>query len=487
MTHYVYVFFDPQDGNKVFYVGKGTGNRPKGHLAQSAVSSATTVSDPDDSWTATIGADPYDVHAYELSRDEGEGSDINIGKVDKIQQLTVRGVTPKQMIRVIARDLDDSMAKTIEAFTIRFIFGLDKLTNMVEGAKFHRFRPAGNWEKAYWTGTDTKGSDYRFYVYVLRDPNTKEVLYVGKGTGRRLLAHSNELPGISEEDRTLKHEALDKLHRSGYASEDIARIIACDLDEEEAFAIESFTMKYLYGMNTNKVRGHGSYRFRAKNDWTLRLGFDLPFLAADNAQMARLMEVDQWRAEGLEEVISAVVAPIDQLSWRGPVNHQAGALGFHAIAYDQHAGPLGTIHVFIRTPGTRTVTVEARFHGKEQRKCFDRKFGAWWEAGYAARVVGPEDLSHKNRRKERVFLPDAWANKPTSSVEVASQRIRLMLALLQAVSRQHLTDLVGNEAVRELLNEDEMLRAKKQKNHSIQSELIDDVGQRRLALLEGSH
>ena len=91
------------------------------------------------------------------------------------------------------------------------------------------------------------------------------------------------------------------------------RLIAVGLNEEEALAIESFCIKYVYGPNTNAVMGHHPNRFRAKGDWDLRIGFDIPFLACAKGSEARQRELDEWLGQGYLAKLEDVVTPYPNL------------------------------------------------------------------------------------------------------------------------------------------------------------------------------
>ncbi|MDX1991652.1 MAG: hypothetical protein SF029_04655 [bacterium] len=94
-----------------------------------------------------------------------------------------------------------------------------------------------------------------YYVYLLIDPETEKVFYVGKGTGNRVFAHANdalESPTPGEKldrirDILSKGKAVDYIiHRHG-------------LTEKEAFEVEAALIDYI-GLDalTNQVHGFNS-------------------------------------------------------------------------------------------------------------------------------------------------------------------------------------------------------------------------------------
>ncbi len=473
MAQYVYIFFEPAvdpKQNKVFYVGKGTGNRPKGHLTQSGVSAA--VASDDESSVVEAGAHPENLQVYELERGptqiEIEAMKTRLlseSKVQCIQRLSKDGVTPKQMIRVIAQDLDDSLSSTLESFAIHHVFGIANLKNIAAGKHSERFRSFSDWKPTtYWLAGDKKDLEGRYYVYVLRNPGTGAVVYVGKGKDKRLLAHSRELAKTSEEGRTDKHKALADIEADGHKAEDIARVIAYDLDEGEAYAIESFAMKFVYGGTTNAVRGHESFRFRAKGDWELRLGFDLPFLVAKNASKASLMELDSWRGEGLVKLLESVISPVTHVTWNADaINFAAGSCAVYAVVLGPDQSERGTLYVHARSPKRATITVEIRFENKTQKE-------------WGTKTFGPSGFNHVIRRHDRSFFPDAWTNSPAPEPAEATNRVRWMLALLQTDSKSALTKVVGENVIKELLGEDIELRKRLEKTRRKRSEKKTNKG-----------
>lgn len=104
-------------------------------------------------------------------------------------------------------------------------------------------------------GTDIDGNDENniellpYYVYELRDPRTTEVFYVGKGTKDRVYVHS-------EEEENAKGARIREIKNSGYT--ELRLIIGRFRTEEEAFAVETVSIKWHYGFDnlTNKVHGH---------------------------------------------------------------------------------------------------------------------------------------------------------------------------------------------------------------------------------------
>ena len=168
-----------------------------------------------------LGATGEDVlyvlaHGEKEGPQEGPQNDIaQITKVQKIQQLTKNGTTPAQMIRVIATGLSIELSQTMESFCIHHVYGKERLLNIASGTSKERFRPHGMWDAVKWDGSEESSQKKPYYTYVLRNPDTNEVLYTGKGKSERCFAHFQDLDTISEEERNKKQAALQELLDKG--------------------------------------------------------------------------------------------------------------------------------------------------------------------------------------------------------------------------------------------------------------------------------
>ncbi len=94
-----------------------------------------------------------------------------------------------------------------------------------------------------------------YYVYLLSDPITAEVFYVGKGIGNRIFAHLNA--ALLSADAGDKLEKIRSILAKGLAVKH--RIIRHGLSEKEAFEVEAAIIDFigLEGL-TNLVLGHNS-------------------------------------------------------------------------------------------------------------------------------------------------------------------------------------------------------------------------------------
>ena len=104
------------------------------------------------------------------------------------------------------------------------------------------------------------------YVYLYLDPDSKEPLYVGKGKGKRILAH------LAADGDDPKGRRMRELREAGRQPE--LRFLRHGLSEEEAFLVEAATIDAI-GLDrlVNKVVGHGSRARGAMSFEQLRATF----------------------------------------------------------------------------------------------------------------------------------------------------------------------------------------------------------------------
>jgi hypothetical protein len=107
-----------------------------------------------------------------------------------------------------------------------------------------------------------------YYVYVYFDPRANnEMLYVGKGKGRRKYAHLPDKAGTATERR------IHEIERAGL--EPLIRVVAANLTEEQALLVEKALIWRTGESLTNVSGGHYADNFRPPNTLHLSLpGFD---------------------------------------------------------------------------------------------------------------------------------------------------------------------------------------------------------------------
>ena len=105
-----------------------------------------------------------------------------------------------------------------------------------------------------------------FYVYVLADPLCdNQIFYVGKGKSKRGFDHLKDALKADIEE-TPKLARIRLIYKAGL--EPLVRVISRFDSEEEAFAVESVLIHWVYGYEylTNEQSGHGSRYVRPKLD-----------------------------------------------------------------------------------------------------------------------------------------------------------------------------------------------------------------------------
>jgi len=428
MRYYVYALIDPTDGNKPFYVGKGLDNRMQSHFKEASTYTGNE--------NYIVGCDTNSV--FEHANEGNNTLPSTSPKIKKINDLTKQGYNHTHIARIVARRLNETTALAVEACLIRTVYGKENLTNLVEGEHYERFRAYNSWN--YIKGFDQEYSsdgkfvfcnkDHslgRYYVYVLRDPQTNEVFYVGKGTGNRIMNHFEEALGSNNQVKNvLRLKRIYELVKKGFKPSDIGRIIARINEEDHAFAIEALFVKFVYGMNllTNIQPGHHSGFFRAKDDWEKRIGFDLPFIINPGARVGRQEKLDLMIGEGLDIPLMEVKRALTSLNFDSPKILDASELGIEADVGDE-TNPRGTrIKIFIRR---KKIQIELRPRTKEQFQ--------WMERHFLKLKAFPL------RRADNVFFPDKWrgGENMTDNVQEIVRRAKLFLEIVKAQSRKELS------------------------------------------------
>jgi hypothetical protein len=95
-----------------------------------------------------------------------------------------------------------------------------------------------------------------YYVYLLSDPETEKVFYVGKGVGNRIFAHVNS--ALINPIETEKIEKIKKIQSKGFEIKH--EILRHGLTEKEAYEVEAALIDYI-GLPelTNIVTGHETF------------------------------------------------------------------------------------------------------------------------------------------------------------------------------------------------------------------------------------
>ncbi len=416
MRYYVYALIDPTRGNTPFYIGKGVDNRLQCHFKD-----AEKLDDTAD--REVVGCDTRSVLEDAETKDEVE-------RLARIVELRKQGFSHTHIARIVARRMDERTALAVESFLIRSVYGLDSLTNRVEGTHSNRFRDAHCDRFASDFDMDDDITDAqlrrieerfgRYYVYTLREPNSGRVFYVGKGTGRRMFAHFADAMKIGSGTHADGHLALlSELIRDGCRPLNVCRIEARVEYEQQAFALEALLLKFVHGLASvdNRVAGHHGEMLRAKGDWEPRRGFDLPYVCDPGKQVDRSDKRDGMIGEGLAIPLLAVAAAFPNLKFDPPKVLDSADLGIQADLVPRSGGAGARVKVFIRR---RKIQVELRHRRKVQKE---------WIRSHFTRLG-----AYPLRRNDDVFFPDAWRGSAnmTDDLEEVVRRVRVLEEIVNA-------------------------------------------------------
>ena len=135
-----------------------------------------------------------------------------------------------------------------------------------------------------------------YYVYLLIDPETDSVFYVGKGIGNRIFAHLNHaLTSPQESDK------LDKIRSIQSKGFQVKHVIhRHGLTEKEAFEVEASLIDYI-GITglTNIVQGHHSYNRGKMTISEIIAQYDAPTI--DIKEPAIIITVNQLFERGISD------------------------------------------------------------------------------------------------------------------------------------------------------------------------------------------
>lgn len=148
-----------------------------------------------------------------------------------------------------------------------------------------------------------------FYVYVLMQPLTKEVFYVGKGKGTRMQQHSREVKlkmAIGEALTTAKQQKIKEV--MDFSEELLELVVARFETEDEAFAVEATLIKWVYGFDalTNAVHGHGSECIREKNNFEQSEYLDIQAPIRSNDGSYRDAHIAALQASGAHALLTEI-------------------------------------------------------------------------------------------------------------------------------------------------------------------------------------
>ena len=420
MRFYVYALIDPMNDNKPFYIGKGNYGRTEAHFKQTKkmAEEARLVGDCTKS----------------MMEQDAEKEKIP-AKTQKILELHDNNFGHQHIARIVARELDEQSSLAIESFLIQYVYGHSsgELLNIQPGHHAERFRQCNKWsinpefDPATENGLPGVRSKFEArpnYVYVLRNPDSGKVFYVGKGTGSRLAQHfSDAINNVDDGERELLNE-IRALLSAGHQPNQIGRIVAYLESESLAFDIEAVLIGFVYGwVNLANIRvGHRWKNIRPHGTWEAIDGFDLPRVVNPDVPQDRGWLRDMLISDGLGQPLEVVKATFPNIKFGDLTVLDAGELGIEGDVSGP-AGEVGTrIKIFTRR---KNIQLELRSRTKAQKD---------WIVSHAVRLgfVIREDF---------VFLPAVWKGVKgmTTDADVACERLRLMLELVCASDRGQLS------------------------------------------------
>jgi hypothetical protein len=182
---------------------------------------------------------------------------------------------------VIARFDSKTEVQAVESTLINWVYGISHLQNTARGRGVAHIREKGILEPLF--EEDIKSKPY--YTYILVNSEDNKVFYVGKGKGKRLFEHQKSVKqkGI----KTQTHKMINKILESGFEIKEL--IIGRFKTEEEAFAVESILIHWVYGIEnlTNETSGHKEEFIRPKGNYNVIISIDEPSLGYSEREIAK--------------------------------------------------------------------------------------------------------------------------------------------------------------------------------------------------------
>jgi hypothetical protein len=137
-------------------------------------------------------------------------------------------------------------------------------------------------------------SKNRYYVYTHSHPETKEVVYIGKGTAHRAW--------LCDQSRTAEHKQwISKLVQQGYTPADFVNIVAQGLDNRSALDIEKETTEEyrISGAKLFNLLCYGTFKNTALSPKQLTDAADLREQGISYSKIAAAVDATTmtvWRA-----------------------------------------------------------------------------------------------------------------------------------------------------------------------------------------------
>lgn len=295
----------------------------------------------------------------------------------------------------------------------------------------------------------------RYYVYALIDPtNDDHPFYIGKGINNRVQSHFKEAASYNQdgkddiieecyinsimENEMNEHDKnelekpkikkINELFEKGFDYTNIARIIAKNLDESVALAIESLLIKSVYGLEnlTNLIAGENAERFRPYNNWNCIDGFDLPSCMDSETRTNRnLNDLPLMLATGLDDQLIEIQNAFPNLKFNRPRIKDSGELSIEANVGDDKNQSGAVIKIFTRK--RNSIQIELRGRKKYQKQ---------WMLNHFSKL----EASSLIRKSGDVFLPNKWKRgNIANNVSEAIERVELLLEIVKIENKNELS------------------------------------------------
>lgn len=281
-----------------------------------------------------------------------------------------------------------------------------------------------------------------YFVYGLFDPASGACFYVGKGKGNRISTHWRQAETLERQSETARRgkklerlrSILDQGHQPIVATKILARVSR----EDEAYLLESFFLKFVFGSWSleNATGGRRGDLFRAHGDTRHRFGFEIP--ESLSGRGGRRIKEDLFKGAGFDMLLNdagqvlnnkLLRAGYSTLQFTEPAIIGAGELAITA----QLVTPLGQIRLImhIRSAQTGYINCSTHPHGPDG-KMVSRDI--WRGICERYRLGAPKDIGF---RGDAHCNPRAWQKQNLAlDIDTATDRAFFLYRLLMSAEDQ---------------------------------------------------
>ena len=428
MTSYVYLLLEPET-NRPFFAGT--------HTSFSPYRSGLQLSED---------------HLSELlNNPEADLTDLQQSIIGRLSARNGVDQAGEDLYRVIARDLRSTAhAKLVRDALITSwaepgALGRAPANDPVRFRPYHQinghrariegFDPeeAANGNVVSDAGSHPHGE---YFVYALFDPADGKVFYIGKGRGNRIANHFNQARNLARASgqarRKNKLERLKAILDRGHRPIDATMVLARVADEDEAYLLETFYLKFLFGAWSleNSTGGRDGDLFRAHGDLRHRHGFEIP--TGRKGTDGRRIKEDLFKGVGFDNLLERASQALNrritaegrpQVNFSTPGITGAGELSVNAPL----ATPSGRIKLMlhIRSAQTGRLNCSTCPHGPRGT---DISRIIWQELCRIHQLGTPQTIGY---RRDNRFNPRAWQGENLApDIETLVDRAYFLYRLL---------------------------------------------------------